>query len=260
MTAPTSLIIVCCHGIWKGGPSKGADEDEWLIADFQRGETSTFIEHIKLGVKLFAESHDDSVLAFSGGPTRKETPLSEAQSYSNLAAAHNLFDHAFINKLNSKPQTVSEVVASKILIEDRALDSYHNVLFSLTLFYSRFKAWPLSLTIVSHEFKRPRFVDGHCAAVGFPIERTRFLGIDPPGMVSGENEVAMKGVGQAVDEWTADPHGRGERLAGKRARRNPWAVWQEIFGEEVDEFSKGGLITRGEGEMETLVDDAPRPW
>ncbi|EHK39495.1 uncharacterized protein TrAtP1_007027 [Trichoderma atroviride] len=260
MTAPTSLIVVCCHGIWKGGPSNGADEEEWLIADFQRGETGTFIEHVKLGVKLLAESYDDSVLAFSGGPTRKETALSEAQSYSNLAAAHNLFDHVFINKPSSKPQTVSKVVSSKILIEDRALDSYHNVLFSLTLFYTRFKAWPLSLTIVSHDFKRPRFIDGHCAAIEFPIERTRFLGIDPPGMINGENKVAMKGVGQAVDEWTADPHGRGEKLAGKRANRNPWAVWQGVFEDEVDGFGKGGLVTRGEGEMEALVDDAPRPW
>lgn len=194
------------------------------------------------------------------GPTRKETLLSEAQSYSNLAAAYNLFEKDFITKLSSNPQTVSEVMSSKILIEDRALDSYHNVLFSLTLFYTRFKAWPQSLTIVSHDFKKPRFIDGHCAAIGFPIDRTRFLGIDPPGMISGENEAAMKGVGQAVDEWTADPHGRGETLAGKRARRNPWAVWQGVFGEEMDGFSRGGLVTRGEGEMETLVDDAPRPW
>lgn len=73
MTAPTSLIIVCCHGIWKGGPSKGADENEWFIADFQRGETSTFIEHIKLGVKLLAESYDDSVLAFSGLALKKNS-------------------------------------------------------------------------------------------------------------------------------------------------------------------------------------------
>lgn len=199
-------------------------------------------------------SHNDS------GPTRKETPLSEAQSYSNLAAAHNLFDNTFISKFSSKPQTAFEVISSKTLIEDRALDSYHNVLFSLTLFYTRFNAWPQSLTIVSHDFKKPRFIDSHCAAIGFPIERTRFIGIDPPGMINGENEAAMKGVGQAVDEWTADPHGRGEKLAGKRAKRNPLAAWQGVFGEEMDGLSKGGLVTRGEGEMETLVDDAPRPW
>lgn len=86
------------------------------------------------------------------------------------------------------------------------------------------------------------------------------MGIDPPGMINGENEAAMKGVGQAVDEWTADPHGRGEKLAGKRAKRNPWGVWQGVFEENADGSGKGGLVTQGKGEMESLVDDAPRPW
>jgi hypothetical protein len=158
------------------------------------------------------------------------------------------------------PETVSTVLSSKILIEDRALDSYHNLLFSLTLFYARFHTWPLSLTIVSHDFKKPRFIDGHCTAIGYSLERTKFVGIDPPGMVSGENEAGMKGVGQAVDEWTADPHGREEKLAGKRAKRNPWGVWQGVFEEVIDDTGKGGLVTEGKGEKETLVDDAPRPW
>jgi hypothetical protein len=66
MAIPSHLIVVCCHGIWNGGLSNGANEDEWLIADFQRGETDTFIHHIKIGVRLLAESYDNSVLAFSG--------------------------------------------------------------------------------------------------------------------------------------------------------------------------------------------------
>ncbi|KAM0261821.1 hypothetical protein ACHAQJ_002024 [Trichoderma viride] len=260
MAIPRHLIVVCCHGIWNGGPSNGASEDEWLTADFQRGETDTFIKHIKSGVRLLAESYDNSVLVFSGGPTRKETTLSEAQSYANLAVAHNLFNYSFINKLNSTTDAVSTVISSKLLIEDRALDSYHNLLFSLTLFYARFHTWPLFLTIVSHDFKRPRFIDGHCAAIGIPLERTDFVGIDPPGMISGENEAAMNGVGQAVDEWRADPHGRGGKLAEKRAKRNPWGVWQGIFEEDIDDAGKGGLVTEGKGDKETLIDDAPRPW
>jgi hypothetical protein len=63
---PSHLILVCCHGIWLGGPSDGAAEDEWLIADFQRGETDTFIEHIRAGVAALAEDIDDGVLVFSG--------------------------------------------------------------------------------------------------------------------------------------------------------------------------------------------------
>ncbi|KAL7909162.1 hypothetical protein GGI35DRAFT_453087 [Trichoderma velutinum] len=254
MALPNHLIIVCCHGIWNGGPSNGANEDEWLIADFQRGETDTFIEHIKAGIRCLVQDYDNAVLAFSGGPTRKETSLSEAQSYANIASAHGYF-----NLTNSSQGLVN---SSKILIEDRALDSYHNVLFSLTLFYARFHTWPASLTIVSHAFKKFRLIDGHCAAIGFTLEKTTFVGIDPPGMTSGENEAAMKGVGQAVDDWTADPHGRGEKLAGKRAKRNPWGVWQGVFEEKLgkDGSTKGKLVTEGAGEKETLVDDAPRPW
>jgi hypothetical protein len=77
-------------------------------------------------------------------------------------------------------------------------------------------------------------------------------------MTNEENVDGMKGVGQAVDDWTRDPHGRGEVLAGKRRRRNPWGVWQGIFKEKGGD--KGGLVTEGEGEAETLVDGAPRPW
>ncbi|KAL7796063.1 hypothetical protein V8C37DRAFT_373008 [Trichoderma ceciliae] len=248
------LIVVCCHGIWTGGPSHGVSEEEWLIADFQRGETDTFVRHIKQGVKCLAESCDNGVLAFSGGPTRRETSLSEAQSYANLASAHNFFNYNLVSRLGLSD------LSSKILVEDRALDSYHNVLFSLTLFYARFRTWPLYLTIISHDFKKPHFIQGHCTAIGFPLERTEFIGIDPPGMIAGENEAAMRGVGRAVNEWTADPHGRGESLAGKRARRNPWGVWQGVFEETTGDAGKGGLVTEGRGEKETLVEEAPRPW
>jgi len=63
----TQLIIVCCHGIWLGGPSLGDDEAEWLIAPFQHGETPTFTEHIKAGFRLLS-SAPDSLLVFSGYP------------------------------------------------------------------------------------------------------------------------------------------------------------------------------------------------
>ncbi len=64
--APTNLIVVCCHGIWQGGPTGGAAESEWLIADFQRGETATFAQHAEAGVQCLAKAGDDSVLVFSG--------------------------------------------------------------------------------------------------------------------------------------------------------------------------------------------------
>ncbi|KAM5352685.1 hypothetical protein ACJ41O_005407 [Fusarium nematophilum] len=254
---PTRLIVVCCHGIWLGGQSRGNDEAEWLIADFQRGETPTFIQHIKAGVEALSVDRSNSALVFSGGPTRKETRLSEAQSYANIAAEHNHWG-----------LLPGETPSDEILIEDRALDSYHNVLFSLTIFHSRFKVWPTRITIVSHGFKKERLVDGHCEAIGFPLDRVTFVGIDPPGMVAAANssvttkedgkEEAMKGVGLAMGEWRSDPHGRGESLAGKRARRNPWGTRQDVFPREEDD--RGGLAVKMEDGSQVLDEDATRPW
>ncbi|KAF7545806.1 hypothetical protein G7046_g9471 [Stylonectria norvegica] len=244
-TTRTHLIIVCCHGIWLGGPTLGYSEAEWLIAPFQRGETATFAEHAKAGVAVLAAQRRTSVLVFSGGPTRSETRLSEAQSYANLAARSGYWGF-----LPGEPSP------DDILVEDRALDSYYNVLFSLTLFYTRFHAWPSRITLISHDFKRERLIDGHCTALGFPLERVSFFGIDPPGMAAAEDskEKALQGVGTAMKEWSADPHGRGKGLAGKRARRNPWGVRQSVF--EDLEGDRGGLVVKGE----VLDEDAVRPW
>ncbi|KAF5673396.1 DUF218 domain-containing protein [Fusarium denticulatum] len=248
---PSHLIIVCCHGVWLSGPTLGQDESEWLIAGFQRGETPTFVQHIKAGVGALAQNRTGSVLMFSGGPTRKESTISEAAGYKNIAAQNKYWE-----------LLQEEDINNAVLLEERALDSYHNVLFSLTLFYSHYKRWPAQITIVSHGFKKERLVDGHCAAVGFPLDRVTFIGIDPPGMATSskdqDKEEAMKGAALAVGEWKDDPHGRGESLAGKRVKRNPWSVWQGVFPSEDDD--RGGLVIKRENGSEVIDEKAARPW
>ncbi|CAH0002995.1 unnamed protein product [Clonostachys byssicola] len=223
-----------------GGPTKGLEESEWLIADFQRGETPTFVEHARAGVRLLAEHGRDAILAYSGGPTRKEIKLSEAQSYANIARENAYWGFP--------------IPEGQIILEERALDSYHNVLFSLTLFFSRFGAWPRHMTIVSHAFKRPRLIDGHCVAIGWPLERASFVGIDPPGLAGKEG--AVEGAARAIGEWMDDPHGRGASLKGKRSKRNPWGVGQGMFekGVEASVRENAKLLARGESDDETLED------
>ncbi|PHH64249.1 hypothetical protein CDD81_4863 [Ophiocordyceps australis] len=240
--APTHLVVVCCHGIWTGGASRGADEAEWLIAPFQRGETDTFIAHARAGIELLAQDPDDSVVVFSGGPTRKETRQSEASSYALVAQANQYWD-------------LLQDATRSILLEERALDSYHNVLFSLTLFYTRFSRWPETMTLVGHGFKRAR-LEAHVTALGFPGDRVRYIGLDPPGIEAGSE--VLQGVKEAEEEWREDVHGRGERLAGKRRARNPWRVWQGVFVEGSGDA--GGLVTRRQGHEEMLDEAAARPW
>lgn len=118
------------------------------------------------------------------------------------------------------------------------------------------------MTIVSHEFKKPRIVYGHCAALGFPLDRVTYVGIDPPSMAPGgekRDEMLAGGVALAVGEWLDDPHGRGNSLSGKRKRRNPWGVWQGVFGKDI-QSDGSGLVTIGSGEDEQLDEHATQPW
>jgi hypothetical protein len=73
-----------------------------------------------------------------------------------------------------------------------------------------------------------------------------------------DKEEAMKGAALAMGEWGDDPHGRGESLAGKRVKRNPWGVWQGVFSSE--DGDRGGLVLKMENGSEVMDEEQARPW
>ncbi|KAH8157235.1 hypothetical protein CIB48_g11017 [Xylaria polymorpha] len=185
----------------------------------------------------------------TSGPTRKETRSSEASSYANLAAANSYF--------RILPQ---DRACTRILSEERALDSYSNVLFSIVQFWEIYSTWPAEVTIVSHAFKRERLVDCHCGAIRFPLNAVNFVGVDPPGMRDGSNKAALQGVMEAVTQWKADPHGNGDALSSKRMRRNPWNISQTLFVTDEDRCRSGVHSYISEDGQEYLIDSVPQPW
>ncbi|CAK7201325.1 hypothetical protein SEUCBS139899_004029 [Sporothrix eucalyptigena] len=278
---PNHLVVVCGHGIWQGGPAHGYDESEWLIESYKAGETPTFIEHIKAGIQALVDD-ERALVAFSGGPTRKETPLSEARSYANLAAANDYFGLLPLSTASTPPPQSHELspipLHHRILVEEQALDSYYNILFSLIVFWRRVGTWPAHLTIVSHAFKRSRLVDDHCGpgAIEFlPLDqRVSFIGINPPNLpaefggpsvasgtaVSEDKNKAMQGAHDVISHWAVDPHGVGDLLAGKRRARNPWNCSQKLFVSNEERQRSGLLARQVGGDMEAIAENSPRPW
>ncbi|PKX88753.1 DUF218 domain protein [Aspergillus novofumigatus IBT 16806] len=212
ISACNHLIVVCCHAIYIGGPTKGLSEDEWLIEHFQRGETPTFTAHVQAGLRAVADD-PYGLLVLSGGPTKKDrTDLAEGTSYHNLAKDNDYFSYS------------SRIDPDRIIAETNAKDSYQNVLFSLLRFRSYVGAYPTKITVVTHEFKRQRFMECHFPALGLRTGGQAscsgaVVGINPPeevtplaSLISGEEK---SGIGL----WRQDPYGVGEELAAKRVKR-----------------------------------------
>ncbi|CAG8294096.1 unnamed protein product [Penicillium olsonii] len=132
---------------------------------------------------------------------------------------------------------------SRVVAETRATDSYQNVLFSLIQFKLHTGVFPRRVTVVTHEFKRARFMECHFPAMGLVTVDTRHssyqhkaavIGINPPENVTASESLARGEMMNGIGLWKADLYGVNENLASKRRKRG-WIPGM------VDEFSNMDL-------------------
>ena len=179
--------------------------------------------------------------------------MSEARSYYDLAAAAGAWD------IMPQNQELGQGFMSRTLVEEKALDSYQNVLFSLLRFWGVAGCWPRKISIVSHAFKKARFVELHLQALRWEGE-VGFLGVDPEYMATDGDRERAAGVreGERIrgyGVWAGDMYGVGEGLVGKRKARNPWSIEQEVWEEGMGTQVHALIQWHGQSMF-----DAPLPW
>lgn len=215
------LIILPCHGIWKG-TNDGQLSEDWLLESFQieGNDHLAFIEQIRTSIDLLNKD-PHSFLLFSGGQTKQIAgPVSESQSYYKLAEKLNL-----INEANS----------SRINTEEFAKDSFENVLFSIARYFELFSSYKslTKLTIVGFEFKRQRFLELHLPALKLSSNSSlviNYIGNSPTPpyetgsqqFVSYFSDLKTAESNNAIKLFETDPFGNKSVLKSKKLKRNPF--------------------------------------
>ncbi len=196
-------ILVAGHAIVRDF-SRLEEDSSWYLLDFQKGEPPRYLGHIRTAVEL-AAADPESILIFSGGPTRAEAgPRSEGLSYWLAAEHHEWWGHS--------------LVRPRAFVEDFARDSFENLLFGICRAKEISGAYPDLVTMVSWEFKRERFERLHRGAIGWPADRFRYMGAnDPPHL-----EQALSSERNARAKYEADPYSLGDEFRSKKDARNPF--------------------------------------
>ena len=197
-SSATHLIIVPGHATFIGSDYRDyLNESNWFLESYQKGQLSTFIEHIKKACQVGSQDAR-SLIIFSGGQTRiASNSRSEGYSYYLVA---------------------TEWLKSESTVEMFARDSLENVEFSLARFKEYTGREASKITIVGFEFKRARFVDLHRAALGISLNSFNYIGID--GKIDLED--AKRGEERTFNLFKQDLFGCKGELREKKMSRNPF--------------------------------------
>jgi hypothetical protein len=111
--------------------------------------------------------------------------------------------------------------------------------------------YPKHLTLISHAFKRRRFVDLHLPAVHYPstADRLEYIGIDPPMDETKRAAVEAGERFRGIEAWQQDPYGTGQVLTRKRRVRGWTEDREQRFWTDLREALDA---SRGNGLLEVL--------
>ena len=113
---------------------------------------------------------------------------------------------------------------------------------------------PSHITLVSHSFKEKRFVEMHCPAIRWPVDKLTFVGVEMDKDEKGQAQIE-RGEKRAMELWKDDPYGVGKILEGKRKERG-W-MGQVVYSGVED--AKKLLIWKG-GESGKEIYPEQLPW
>lgn len=200
-----TLVLVGGHALYVG-PNPDS-EDSWR-GGFP-GEGKYYREHADKAVKI-AAAIPEALLIFSGGPTRKNSTISEAQSYFNLQEQLGWHGHYDVRE--------------RTATEECARDSLENLSFSRSRFFFLTGSQPDYIVVVGWEFKRERFTL-HAETLGIEIE---YIGINnPPGDsydMKSPLARAIENEKKTVEEFMNCPLGNSGELLRKKEARNPHGI------------------------------------
>jgi hypothetical protein len=251
------LIIVAGHAVFQGNDYTVMDkENDWLLLDYQKGQLETMLGHLRVGLRLLAED-PQSLLLFSGGQTRATAGHRSEGSVCRFPWKNNMSNDvcnyiAFSYWMYAQTHGyILPVDEERVQLEEYALDSFENVLFSLCRFQELTGRYPRNVTVVSYNFKRARFLQLHRAALKFPEESFRFIGLDPPftfvevrpplpglGNAASNNFIMDEDMQQGSNEERLDEEKREEPFSKDPVSEENHTLSQEQLSPPSDTLSK----------------------